>query len=594
MKANEIKVGGVYEAKVSNRLTNVKVTDINPHAGNPYACQNLSTGRMVYFKTAGKFRREVKLQPEIMADERIVSKLPESFNAFLAPAADLPHMIVEARAGTGKTTTLVEGIRLVMGLPARITPSEQQKAVWEQMELSRGKTPRGICFVAFNKSIATELQERVPPGSSAMTMHSMGFKAVQEAFGRVKVESWRVQNILSVIMEKDIREIWKEKAEVIKATGKLVGLCKLNLIDHTLPAEMFREELDTLAAHYDVDLNGDREEVYSLIPQVLARCLDVRGDMMIDFNDMIWLPVALDLSVRRYSLLLVDEAQDMNRCQQALAKKAGERLILCGDPKQAIYGFAGADAESMIRMTKELQETPAGCKTLPLTVTRRCGKAIVEEAKKIVEDFDAFETNPEGKVSHASFKAAEGQDYTKDVFDGDFILCRVNAPLVSQCFRFLKAGRKANIQGKDIGAGLISLIKKQKVKTVVDLIPKLEEFFRKEEEKENKKRFPNEARRIALQDRQDCLMTFCEGYEFVEEVIAKIESVFTDDRVSPGIKLSSIHKSKGLEAKRVFFLVHKDAPCPHPMAESEWQMEQEWNLRYVAITRAIEELVFVA
>ncbi len=34
--------------------------------------------------------------------------------------------------------------------------------------------------------------------------------------------------------------------------------------------------------------------------------------------------------------------------------------------------------------------------------------------------------------------------------------------------------------------------------------------------------------------------------------------------------------------------------CPHPMAKGGWQMGQEWNLRYVGITRAIEELIFVS
>jgi superfamily I DNA/RNA helicase len=37
----------------------------------------------------------------------------------------------------------------------------------------------------------------------------------------------------------------------------------------------------------------------------------------------------------------------------------------------------------------------------------------------------------------------------------------------------------------------------------------------------------------------------------------------------------------------------KEAPMPHPLGKSPWEREQEYNLLYVAITRAIEELVFV-
>lgn len=614
MNANEIKVGQKYEAKIAGRLTIVEVKVLRPHGPKiVYDVVNCKTGRKATILTAAEFRKAVESSPvEEPKAVRLTTIKPDdclkiiyavsqgiepikktsSFSALsiLTDPNEACHLIVEARAGTGKTTTLIEGIRLVLGMPSRLTPSVQQAAVWEEMKKSQGKVPNGICFVAFNKAIADELQTRVPAGCSAMTMHRMGMKAVTKQFGGVKVESYRVQGIIAELLEQDIRDLWKKKPNVIQATEKLVGLCKMNLVDGSLA-----EDLDTLAAHYDIDLNGDKDEVYALVPKVLTRCLDVRADRMIDFNDMIWLPIALKLPVQKYSMLLVDEAQDLNRCQQALAKMAGYRLILCGDPRQAIYGFAGADADSLPRMARELGETDLGCKTLPLTVTRRCGKAIVAEAQKIVSDFEAFETNGQGIVRTALYRSETGNDYTRECRDGDFILCRVNAPLISQCFRFLKEGRKANIQGRDIGQGLINLVKKMKVDFVTDLIEKLNEYFTSEEKKENKKKFPSEAKLISLGDRRECLMTFCEGCKGTSEVIERIEKVFTDDRTSPGIKLSSIHKSKGLEAKRIFFIIHeKDAPCPHPMASSEWQMDQEWNLKYVAITRAIEELIYVS
>lgn len=510
------------------------------------------------------------------------------------PNDNAPHMIVEARAGTGKTTTLIEGMKVMKGLQTTITPSPQQAAVWEQMASSRGAG--SVCFVAFNKSIATELQKRVPLGCSAMTMHSMGFKAVQATFGRVGVNQYRVQGIISEITGRDISELRRWKMEVLKATEALVGLCKMNLIGSNMGehgTRIAREELWDLASYYDIDLNGNSTEVFSLVPQVLERCKDVAKDYVIDFDDMVWLPVALNLSMTKYDVLLVDEAQDLNRCQQQLAMKAGTRLILCGDPRQAIYGFAGADCESMSRMQKILEATDRGCVHLPLTVTRRCGKAIVAEAQKIVPDFGYWETNPEGKISQAAYAAGK-ESYTEQVLDGDMLLCRVNAPLVSQCFRFLRAGRKATIQGRDVGQGLISTIKKCKAADVPELAAKLSDWLYNEVQKETAKRNPNENKLIALQDRVDCLYRFMENQQTVEDLIAKIESVFTDNKDSPGIRLSSIHKAKGLEAKRVFFLLPEGAGCPHPMARTKWAIAQEWNLRYVAVTRAIEELIYVS
>lgn len=193
-------------------------------------------------------------------------------------------------------------------------------------------------------------------------------------------------------------------------------------------------------------------------------------------------------------------------------------------------------------------------------------------------------------------------DYRTLVQSGDMVLCRVNAPLVSECFWFLKLGRRANIQGRDIGQGLISTVKKLRkpqpleslCNEVDQLVAKLGDWLRGEERKENAKRNPSEARLIALRDRHDCLVCFCEDQTTVEMVIKRIESVFTDDKQGEGIKLSSVHKAKGLEAKRVFILMPENAGMPHPMAKSAWQREQELNILYVAITRAIEELVYVS
>lgn len=520
------------------------------------------------------------------------------------------HVIVRALAGTGKTTTLVEGLRHVQGGESNLRPSPQQAMVWEAMKLSTGHV-RTIGFVAFNKSIAEELQRRVPAGCDAMTMHSLGFKAVRAAFSKCKVNSYRVQDILSELMEQDIREIRSNKPNLVNAIEQLVGLAKQNLsslddIDdngildpngESIPVgdPVWREVLSGLAGYYDVDLNGDAERIYDLVPRVLERCKDVNRDGCIDFNDMIWLPVILKLPVMQYDLLLVDEAQDLNKCQQQLALKAGRRLILCGDEKQAIYGFAGADCDSMPNMFKVLEATERGCVQLPLTVTRRCGKAIVAEAQKIVPEFEAFEENGEGLISSAMYpteNSSPAEDYRGVVQDGDMIVCRVNAPLVSNVFKFLKAGRKAYIQGRDIGQGLIRTIDKLKASNITELVGKLSDWYHAESMKESAKRTPSEAKLIALRDRYDCLSVFIDEATTIDQVKERIEKIF-QDKETTGIRLSSVHRAKGLEAGRVFILLPEGASMPHPLAKTAWQRGQEENLRYVAITRAIKELVYV-
>lgn len=536
------------------------------------------------------------------------------------PKDDSPHLIVEARAGTGKTTTLVQGIKGVLGGDPRkmrvkdratmlfrevtIEPSPQQEAVWEAMAESKGKV-RTIGFAAFNRSIADELRERVPKGCEAMTMHSMGRRAVDQVFkGLGEPNKYRDGNIIAEVVGEPVQQIRRQRIEFLTGLESLVSLCKMNLtgfdgttlLTRTMGFDYWAEELDHLVAHYDVELGKWRQEIYETVPLILERCLDVAKDGHTNFDDMIWLPVVLGLPVYRYDMLLVDEAQDLNRCQQALARAAGSRLILCGDPCQAIYGFAGADADSMPRMGRELGADERGCRLLPLTVSRRCGQAIIDEAREIVPDIEAHPSNGPGFIAHATFKEdQDGKCYRDLARDGDMVLCRINAPLVSQCFRFLKEGRKANIQGRNIGEGLVTSVKYLsddcKI-SVPDFVARVEAWQDEERAKELKKKNPSEAKLIAIDDRAGCLMVFAEGVKDVKDVLARITALFTDKDL-PGIRLSSIHKAKGLEAKRVFFLEPPGGTCPHPSARSDWQMGQEMNLRYVAITRAIEELVHV-
>lgn len=501
-----------------------------------------------------------------------------------------PHLIVEARAGTGKTTTLVEGLNIIRGNGTELTPSPQQDKVWTAMK--KGPKPRSVLFCSFNKSIAEELADRVPEGCDAKTLHSHGYGAVKNEFGRLKrPNKFRTENIISEIKGKDIRELKKDNHQKIKSTADLVNLCKMNLVNGD-----DLEELSNLASHYDVETNGDEDEIFEMIPVILDKARDVEAHRYIDFADMIWLPVVLDLYIPKYDLLLVDEAQDLNPCQQELAMRTGKRLILCGDPKQAIYGFAGADTESMNRMEERLSDTDRGCKRLPLTVTRRCGRAIVQEANKVVSDFSYHEDNSEGMVDFCSMEDGNGNDYTASISQSDMVLCRVNAPLVSECFRLIKLNKRANIRGRNIGEGLIKLVKKLDADGVPDLVGKLDDWYHRESMKEGAKVNPSDTKLIALQDKKDCITHFLDsdGVETIDDLTTKIDYMFQDKREEGVIMFSSIHKAKGLEADNVYLIKTEKANIPHPMAKSAWAQEQEYNLLYVAITRAKNRLTYVS
>jgi len=514
------------------------------------------------------------------------------------------HIIVDAKAGTGKTTTLVEGLNLLRdkGYSPPFVPSDQQSFIWDN--LLEGDYPNTVLFCSFSKSIANHLQELVPNDCEASTLHSEGYKITRRWLnvGRLRADGWKTKNLIALILEKDIYELFKHQRELVSATEALVEMCKLRLIgwndDMNFPAstidwDSIQEQLPDLVQHYDITTNGYEDDVFALVPKVLRFSADLGdgerlagdGYKKIDFADMLWLPIIHKARFNKRDLLLVDEAQDLNPCQQAFAMKCGKRIVVVGDPRQAIYGFAGADTDSMETMKAMLDNTERGSITLELNTTYRCGKKIVAEAQKIVQDYYAYEENPDGEVLKIT-----KEKMMSTLEDDDFVVCRTNAPLVGTAFRLIAGGQKATIVGGNIGKGLIALINSMKAADVPDLMDRIEEHTLKQIEKASKSKIPSDDKIIAVMDKRDCIMVFCEECFSVSDVIKSIESMF-EDKVNEGVRLSSVHRAKGLEADRVF-LLHPDL-MPHPMAKTEEAREQEMNLKYVAITRAISTLYFV-
>lgn len=540
-------------------------------------------------------------------------------NDLPATTHSCPHIEVSALAGTGKTTSVVGGVAQMKGVSLPITPSEQQAALWEMMKV--GKSDR-VRISAYNKTITDELERRVKVlgldkmGVEAKGVHSLGYAAVRKAFGYLPPNDSTDMDRLAEVMGgagtdyrqlKSLPGMWSVMSLVAGKNG-LVSLCKQTLTDPT------PENIDKLMSHFDKDApTGGMNQVYDLVPRVLEASLSPKDS--ISFDDMIWLPLRHDLPIYKTDVQIIDESQDLNRMQQELVYRSGDRIVFVGDKHQAIYGFAGADSESMERMERTLAAQPRGLNILPLTVTRRCSHAVVGEARSLVPEFSAHPDNLPGAILEALFPTeSEGSNnywmgggglggrrrerkweetYGPMVQYGDMVICRCNGPVVSECFRLLKRGIKANILGRSIGEGLISMVEKSERTTKLDFLVWLQNWLDKELASENAKKFPSENRIINLNDKFACLASFCDGCDDTNQITQKIRSVFTDTP-GEGVRLSSIHKSKGLEARQVFLLEPEGATVPHPMARTAWQRVQEYNLRYVAQTRAIENLIYVS
>tara|TARA_R100000988_G_scaffold102228_2_gene77283 strand:+ start:7258 stop:8724 length:1467 start_codon:yes stop_codon:yes gene_type:complete len=447
------------------------------------------------------------------------------------------HLVVDAKAGTGKTFTIVEGANRIPNVSK--------------------------LFLAFNKSIATEIGTKLPMDCEAKTFHSLGMGALKRHNSKAKMDFKKDDNIVKAVMGKN----FKSK----QGLKKLISLLKSSMIEWDDKAG-----IENLIDEYSIEFDGIREKNNAILklPQIKNLSLDVS---IFNFDDMIWLPVVLELPVKHYDVVFVDEAQDFNESQRRLILKAcnGGRMIIVGDPKQAIYGFRGADSRSMSIFKDSLKFSSREIKEFPLTVSWRCPTAVVQEANRFVPDFEAADNAEEGEVN-------TNVDFVPKV--GDMVLCRVNAPLVSHCFSLITAGIPAYVLGRDIGQSLNALVKKVTQDVSMD-IASFKEALVKYVDVQVRMLMEQEKEKFAhnLQDRRDCLFALMANTQTVKGLMDNIKTIF-DDGKRAGVVFSTIHKAKGLESNTVWIL--KPDLMPHPMAKSKADREQEMNLCYVAITRA--------
>lgn len=488
--------------------------------------------------------------------------------------------VLVAVAGAGKTTVLVEGSRRMRG---------------------------SIASAMYNKSAATEFQGRLAEAGisnnqhRAGTFHSFGYSACRQVYKKARLdERAKTDRLLDQI---------KVPREFHSVCARLVSLAKQGAVG------LLQPEADDatwwgIVRHHDLD--GDLED-----PAAMTWCIGWAREMLaagralchelIDFDDMIYMPVVSKaMRVWANDWLLVDEAQDTNPARRCLARKMlrpGGRAVFVGDPHQAIYGFTGADNDSLDLIRREF-----GCAELPLTISYRCPRAVVAEAQQLVAHIESHPEAPEGAVRGCTLEDLLPRDAIQTYSDGvtprageklppvekltqdDAVLCRCTKPLVKLAFRLIRAGIACHVEGREIGQGLLRLATRWKSIRSIDLLrEKLTDYLEQETAKLMAKK--QEAQAAALADRVETLLALMEGCPDLACVERKVTDLFRDGE--PTLTLSTVHKSKGREWNKVFIL-GRSTYMPSKWARQDWQRDQERNLEYVAVTRAKGELINVA
>lgn len=476
------------------------------------------------------------------------------------------NAFVKATAGSGKTTTLVKSLQFIKFLH-----------------------PNTRCtFLSFNKAIATELGNKCNDKTVEFsTFHSIGFRILREAGlkrnGRGifwKLADSPFQRLWNTFQNNPKTRVFKgmdgkecREANTIKnEVVGMIGLVKNLLIDWN-----DKNEVAKVCAIYDRPFS---DESLSLLPSVMAEDMRLAETGYITFDDMLYLPVVWNLKAQRlYDFVLVDEAQDMNNVQEKLLSlilSHTGRIIAVGDTAQAIYGFRGSNVQAVDSMVKTFS-----MQTLPLSISYRCPVSHINIARNYCPDIEPRENAPEGIVD-TSIKM---EALTQHLQDGDMVISRCNAPLVKFALQLIAEGRKAIVRGSDIGKGLIALVGGFDALSVSDALEKLAVWQENAIDAALKRQTPTDG----IDDRAECVRIILESCNSIAEFFGKVESIFSEER--KGVTFSTIHKAKGLENHRVFFL--EDGFQYNPKESQDWQREQLRNLRFVAVTRSTDYLSII-
>lgn len=472
------------------------------------------------------------------------------------------HAVVDAVAGSGKTTTLVAAAEMIRG--------------------------NGL-FLAFNVKIAEELAARLEgTGMTAINSHKVGNRLLAKHIEKRTLPNkgyskWR--DLCQAAVER-IHTPKEFQYQRRRALSDLASKVMVNLID---PYDF--EALEAVALHHDIE--GLTDALIGQLPAVFAEAETItRNTGAINFDEMIYYPVMWGLQPAQYDWVFVDEAQDLNKMQQALAKRciaSGGRSLWVGDRRQAIYGFAGADHRSFASIQESLNAVE-----LPLSVNYRCPSSHLDLVRNIVPHIEAHDNATEGIVEYI-----KNDDLQKHAKGGDMVVCRVTAPLVSECIQFIRRRQPARVLGKDIGAQLIALLDKIIKATPGFQYDRLVEAMSEYERKQVAVLSQKEDNAAAIERLHDQIETLevCAtdfGCDDLDCLKAEITALFEDAQEGEtyrGVTLCTVHKAKGLENDTVFILKPDKMPLVWD-GQQAWEYEQELNIRYVALTRAKQRLVF--
>lgn len=315
-----------------------------------------------------------------------------------------PAMIL-AGPGTGKTTVITHRVKRLIE--------------------SGGVKPSNILVVTFTKAAALEMQERFEKlmegrndfrDVSFGTFHSVFYYMLKQSdvcfIGSSVLtdnERYRILREIVLRLNVDTTDVKELVIRVSDEISRVKGNCSLNEPYQSDVCEAYAFE--RIYKEYEKELIAENKIDFD---DMVLKC-----NQMLNENTKV-----LEYWQNRYSFILVDEFQDINRCQyeniKLLAGK-NKNLFVVGDDDQSIYGFRGAGPELMFKFQKEFKNTVI----INLKVNYRSPAQIVQAADNLIRhNTKRYEKNiisNTGRVQDVDIR-----EFENDVIQYEFISKRIN------------------------------------------------------------------------------------------------------------------------------------------------------------------------
>lgn len=435
-------------------------------------------------------------------------------------------LAVDAFAGTGKTSTLVQ--------------------------YARAREDARILYIAFNKSVAAEARDRFPGHVECRTTHSLAYGVVGRKF------SDKLGNAQAYQVAQEFNCNPRRAKKVLQTvTG---WLC-------TTDEEIGVEHVDD-----DGQLAGEQGEadiaaVADMARGVWEEMKNPRSALKMPHDGYLKL-WAMTKPRLPYDIILLDEAQDTNplTLELVMAQRHAS-IVLVGDRHQGIYGFRKAmNAMEMV----DAEERVA------ITQSFRFGQAIADVATALLKEFKS-ETLP--VTGRSDIQVAWHVDRSRHYA----ILGRTNAGLFAAAAQVVLGtqnrrlhfvgGFESYLFGKVLDAYYLWADERSKIKD-----PSIARFLKFNDFK----RYGEEASDAEVK----ALVKTVEQYRTeVPRVYSAMRAAEMPVQERSDVTFTTAHKAKGLEWEQVElvgdFIDLMDLP---PVEEIDLE---EINLLYVGLTRAI-------